>query len=114
VQAPAGDLDSWFVALTAEERLVGFFQLEPDLRVHRYSSFQRRRGAIDECPPAAAWLDPSEIGMRARAAARSGEELGEPVLSYDGSRDRLAWRVPVLGSAAAIYVAAEHVYRKDS
>jgi hypothetical protein len=113
VQSPAGELDSWFIGLTVEERLVGFFQLEPDLRVHRYSSFERQRSSIDDCPPAAAWLDPTEIGVRARTAARSGEELGEPILSYDGARDRLAWRIPILGSAAVVYVAGNHAYRRD-
>jgi hypothetical protein len=114
VLTPAGNLDSWFVALTAEDRIVGFFQLEPDLQVHRYSSFQSTRGSVDGCPPAAAWLDRAEIGERARASAGGDQELGEPILSYDGSRDRLAWRVPVLGGPGAVFVAGEHAYLKGS
>jgi hypothetical protein len=114
VQDPAGGLDSWFVGLVAEDRLVCFLQLEPDLRVHRYSSFQRRRGSVDGCPPATSWLDSHEVLARARSGVCGEVELCEPVLSYDGSRDRLAWCVPIIGSSAAVYVAGEHANRKDA
>jgi hypothetical protein len=102
VQAPTGELDSWFVALTADDELLGFFQLEPDLTLHRYSTFDR--------PPLAAdWLDRGAIRERARTAAEDGDRLGEPVLSYLRSRDRLAWRVPIANRPVAIYVSGEHI-----
>src|SRR5207253_2549221 len=49
VCSPSGELDSWFIPLTAEQRLLGFLQLEPDLRLHRYSSFQRTPGSSEGC-----------------------------------------------------------------
>lgn len=102
VETPTGELDSWFVALTADEQLLGFFQLEPDLVLHRYSTFDRR-------PLAADWLDRGAIRERARTAADDGDRLGEPILSYLRSRDRLAWRVPIANRPAAIYVSGEHI-----
>jgi hypothetical protein len=102
VETPTGELDSWFVALTADEQLLGFFQLEPDLVLHRYSTFDR--------PPLAAdWLDRGAIRGRARTAADDGDRLGEPTLTYLSSRDRLAWRVPIANRPAAIYVSGEHI-----
>jgi hypothetical protein len=102
VETPTGELDSWFVAITADEQLLGFFQLEPDLVLHRYSTFDRR-------PLAADWLDRGAIRERARTAAADGDRLGEPILSYLRSRDRLAWRVPIANRPAAIYVSGEHI-----
>jgi hypothetical protein len=102
VETPTGELDSWFVALTADEQLLGFFQLEPDLVLHRYSTFDRP-------PRAADWLDPGAIRVRASTAANDTDRLGEPVLTYLSSRDRLAWRVPIANRPAAIYVSGEHI-----
>lgn len=69
--------------------------------LHRYSGF-------DPPQPASTWLDPAAVVERARAAAAEGEELGEPVLTYRGNRDRLTWRVPMRNKAGAIYVAGDH------
>ena len=110
VVSTEGDLDSWLVALTTEGRLLGFLQLEPDLRLHRYASFQHTPGTTDGCPPAAVWLDRGTILERARVAARAGDELGQPVLGFAGNRDRVAWRVPVANRPADIYVVGEHAY----
>jgi hypothetical protein len=99
---PAGEVDSWFVALTMGEGILGFLQLERDLTLHRYSAFDRP-------PPASAWLDAGAIEERAQAAAAEGDELGEPVLTYRGNRDRLTWRVPIRNRPGAIYVAGDYV-----
>jgi hypothetical protein len=99
---PDGDLDSWFVALTKDNELLGFLQLEPELTLHRYSEFEHPQ-------PASAWLDPDAIRERAQAAAAEGDELGEPVLTYRGNRDRLAWRVPSRNRPSAIYVMGDYV-----
>jgi len=113
VHSDTGDLDSWFVALTAESRLLGFLQLEPDLELHRYSTFQRGPGTTEGCPPADSWLDPDTIRDRARTVAAEGDQLGQPVFGYHGNRDRIAWRVPVSGNddEGVIYVAGEHAFR---
>jgi len=101
VLGPGGEVDSWFVAVTTGEGIVGFLQLERDLTLHRYSGF-------DPPQPASAWLDVAAVVERARAAA-AGDELGEPLLTYRGNRDRLAWRVPIRNREGAIYVAGDHV-----
>jgi hypothetical protein len=103
IVGPDGELDSWFVPLiTDNDVLLGFLQLEPDLTLHRYSAFGR---------PAVAstWLDRASIRARARAAASSGDALGEPVLTYRDNRDRLSWRVPIENRPAVIYVAGDHI-----
>lgn len=113
IWSPAGELDSWFLGLTINDLLIGFLQLEPDLRLHRYSSFQRAPGETSGCPRAVTWLDPAVIRERASREAPKGDELGEPVLSYHGTRDRLAWRVPVAGQKAAFYVVGEEVFKEE-
>jgi hypothetical protein len=110
VRSATGELDSWFVALTTGDLLLGFFQLERDLGLHRYSTFQRTPGSASECPPAATWLDPDTIRERARAALAESDQLEQPILSYHGNRDRLAWRVPVANRRASIYVIGDEVY----
>ena len=107
--ASGGELDSWFVALTTDDLLLGFFQLERNLSLHRYSTFQRTRGSITDCPPAATWLDTTSIRERARSALPGNNQLGEPILSYLGNRDRLAWRVPVGDGQASVYVIGDDV-----
>jgi hypothetical protein len=110
VRSAMGELDSWFVALTSDDFLLGFFQLEPDLSLHRYSTFQRTPGSTSGCPSAATWLDPATIRERARTAAAEGNQLEQPILSYHGNRDRLAWRVPVANRRTSIYVIGDEVY----
>jgi len=101
VLGPGGEVDSWFVALTTGKDILGFFQLDRDLALHRYSGF-------DPPQPASAWIDADAIVKRAQAAAAEGDELGTPVLTYRGNRDRLTWRVPIQNRAGAIYVAGDH------
>jgi hypothetical protein len=107
VRGPGGELDSWFVALTTDEGIRGFLQLEPDLTLHRYSAFERPQ-------PASAWLDTDAIVARAQAAAGEGDELGEPVLTYRQNRDRLTWRVPIQSRPSAILVAGDFVEREEA
>jgi hypothetical protein len=102
VVGPDGALDSWFVGFTTDERLLGFLQLEPDLTLHRYSAFERP-------PPASVWLDPDAVRAHARAAVSSEDELGDPVLTYRDSRDRLTWSVPIRNRPQTVYVAGDYV-----
>jgi hypothetical protein len=111
IRTPTGELDSWFGALTFGDRLVGFLQINPDLSLHRYSSFQRTPGDPEGCPRAASWLDVNSIRMRARSVAAEGDQLGQPVLSYQGNRDRIAWRVPIVDREKNVYVVGDHAYR---
>jgi hypothetical protein len=113
VESPRGKLRSWFVPVIYKDRLVGFFELTPELVPHRYSSFQRREGQMDGCPPAGDWLDPATIRRRAASLLQAGESTKEPYLSYDTLPSRLAWAVPVTSSARCeriVFVAGEAVF----
>jgi hypothetical protein len=105
VRSPRGELDSWFVPVIADDLLVGFALLEPTLVLRRWSTFQRRTGALDGCPPAASWLDPGRVA-RVAAGVAADTAGSPPYLSYDGSPDRLAWAVPLPGGAI-VYVAGD-------
>jgi hypothetical protein len=110
---PGGGLHSWFVPVTVGDRLAAFFQFLPDGTLMRFSSFQRRPGELDDCPPVADWLDPDRIRARAEVQRRTDETTGEPFLSYDRTPDRLVWAVPLSddrGDVRLLYVAGETVY----
>jgi hypothetical protein len=97
----AGNPERWFVPVVVGEQLVGYFVFGLDGVVHRWSTFQRRPDSLDGCPAAADWLDPDTITSRARDVA-GRQPTGRPVLGYDDSPDRLAWRVPVGDRTVAV------------
>ena len=105
VQGPRG-LDSWVVPLAIRGAVVGFLHLEPDLRLHRVARLAGGPTGSD----AQDWFDRAAALRQARAAARVGDLLGEPVLTYHRSRDRIAWRVPIVGRPAVIWVAGSHAF----
>jgi hypothetical protein len=108
-----GKVVGWFVPHVEEERLVGFVELTADLRHRRTSSFRRRRNSTEGCPLASSWLDPRQVVQRVRQQLLPSELPGEPVLSFDGVPDRLAWAVPVTGGLrpAIVYVAGDAAWR---
>lgn len=93
IRASSGSADGWFVPLLAGERLLGYLRFTADGSRRGLSSFQRRPGDLASCPLAADWLDPERITARAREHAAPGASAAAPVLSFDGSPERLAWRV---------------------
>jgi len=95
VTPEANEFIGWFVPVVTGDRLVGFFVLEPDLFLRRWSTFQWHRDTLDGCPPASDWLDRSLIAQRALAAADGTAGAGHPVLSFEHVPDRIAWLVPV-------------------
>jgi len=114
VMRPEGPQHSWFVPLTVGERLAAFLQILTDGTLMRFSSFQRRPGDLDSCPLAADWLDAPCICQRAQAL-RPGRQAGEPVLTFDGNPDRLAWLVRLTnpsGETHEVYVAGSAVYER--
>lgn len=113
IRTPDGTLHSWFVAVTVNDRIVGFFQLLPDLTPIRWSTFQRREDSLAACPPAAHWLDRAAIRDRAAALAGGDETAGPPALSYDRVPDRIAWAVPLVsadGATRTVFVAGAAVW----
>ena len=114
VMGPDGTQHSWFVPVTIGERLAAFLQILVDGTLMRFSSFQRRPGDLDSCPPAADWLDAQRIRQRAQAQ-RPGSQASDPVLTFDGNPDRLAWLVRLVnpgGETREIHVAGSAVYER--
>ena len=115
VYTPQGKIQSWFVAVTVEDRIAGFFQLSPTLILLRYASFQRRPGSTAGCPPSDTWLSPKQIMAQAAKLLQPGETMEPPLLTYDKNPDRLAWAVNVRapdGATRVIFVAGEYAYQK--
>lgn len=103
VHAADGSPESWFVPLVDGDELVAFVHLGLELELRRSSSL----GA-----PAASWLDRHTIRRTAARAVSvaDAQRLGEPMLSFDASPDRLAWMVPIGDGEATIFVAGDHAW----
>lgn len=107
ISSPDGALEGWFIPATRGGNLLGFHQLRRDLRPLRWSEFA---SPVD----ARLWMDPETIRLAAAAELQYGEVASAPVLTYDGSPDRLAWAVPLTGPAGKrgrIFVAGTAVWR---
>lgn len=110
---PDGKLNSWFVGVVMQSKLVGFMQLSQDLVLMRYSTFQRHPLSIDQCPDVRTWLDRGYILERARTAVAQSDTLEHPFLTYDRSPSRIAWAVRTTdrrGQKKLIFVAGDYVY----
>jgi len=106
-------LHSWFVPLEIGSKLAGFAQLLPSLVPLRFSSFQRNPSDFDSCPDLSDWTDVATIRAHAATLAHAGEELSQPVLSYDQNPSRVAWRVltkSASGTSRPLFVAGTAVY----
>jgi hypothetical protein len=113
VMDPGGAQHSWFVPLEVGEKLAGFAQLLPSLVALRVSSFQQRPHDYEHCPDVADWTDVERIAKRAAAIAKLGEQLSHPVLTFDGSPSRLAWRVDAkspTGETRQLFIAGTATY----
>jgi hypothetical protein len=102
VEHPRGSIHSWLVAVTHEDRLIGFFHLDLALAPLRYSAFPAR-------PSKSSWLDPAVIRASVQPHLQPGETAGEPYLTFDRSPSRLAWAVPI-SSGRILLVAGESVF----
>lgn len=113
IHGPKGDIVSWFVGITMSDKLVGYIQLDSDLMVMRYSTFQRNPSSLEGCPEARTWLDPDYIKERSRTEASPDDDLEPPFLSYDRSISRIVWVVKAKGKSGdvkKIFVAGDFVY----
>lgn len=112
--SPDGKMSSWFVGIVVENKIVSFMRFDIDLRLMEHSMFYHQSRSLDECPLAKIWLDPNTVLELAKTRAASGDELMEPVLSYDKSPSRIAWAVKFKNESrkiGTIFVAGEYVYR---
>jgi hypothetical protein len=92
VRSPAGEPAGWFVPVARGDALLGFIQMDVAGRFHRSATF-----APGAKVRTSDWLDADTIRKRARRQVGPEDDLGEPVLSYDGSPDRLAWLLVAAG-----------------
>lgn len=114
---PSGEVDSWFVPVTAGDKIIGFMQFDNKIKFLRYASFQRVPGSLQGCPRAALWLDTAEITAQAKKMTTPEETLSLPVLSYDNHRTRIVWALTAAdkaGNKRTIYVAGSYVYVKPA
>lgn len=114
IHEPGNNINSWFVAITAKDRIVGFMQFGRDLKLMRYSTFQHDPTSLKGCPKKEVWLDPNHIMKRARTKASPSDRLSSPFLTYDRNPSRIVWRVKVRsknGRVRSIFVAGDLVYR---
>lgn len=77
------------------EVLLGMVHVGCDRTFEHYTSFQRRPGAIETCPPVAAWTDTDVVAARAMAVVHLATAHSNPVLTFEGTPDRLVWAVDV-------------------
>jgi hypothetical protein len=113
---PNGTQHSWLVPLEAGGKLAGFAQLLTSLVPLRVSSFQRRPHDFQDCPDIADWIDIQSITARASSLAKPGERLSKPLLTYDGSPDRLAWKIEATSSSGEkrnLFVAGTAAYEES-
>jgi hypothetical protein len=116
------DVRSWFVPVTAGERLAGFALVDvsstpppaqgtgepgPAARIRRWSTFQRHEGDLESCPEARLWTDPrtitaTAVGALAAGAAGGIADAGEPVLTWERSPEHLVWEVTVDGRSVHV------------
>ena len=113
IYGPERDIVSWFAGITISDRLVGFIQFDCNLKLMRYSSFQRDPSSLEGCPNTRSWLDPNYIKERARTKASPDYDLEKPFLSYDRNISRIVWVVKAKeksGHVKTIFVAGDFVY----
>lgn len=108
---------SWFVPVAIDDMLAGFAELQPDLELVRYSSFQRHSADTTDLPDVSDWTDPGTIRQRAARISRRDETLGEPILTYDRAPTRIAWGVRATdskGRARTLYVVGDYAYEQPA
>jgi hypothetical protein len=108
VMNPDGQVQSWLAPVLADDLIAGFFRTDCGLSDWRWIGFQGGKDSLARCPPAAMWLDRSEILRRAAALAQPGERVMGPVLTFDRVPDRLAWAVRLVaadGGERTVFVA---------
>lgn len=113
VRTLVGNMHGWFVPVVAQDRLVAFLRYTLQHVLQAVSSFCRQPGRADGCPLAEDWLDPARIRARVQTLAGPDDNVGDVVLSFDGSPDRLAWAVPLRRTGAKprwVFVAGDAVW----
>ncbi len=111
---PDRTLHSWFVPVTVDKVLAGFFEFLPDLTLMRYSSFQRQENSLSSCPAAELWIDADTIRHRIETMKQPNEEVIDMFLSYDSILSHIAWLGKVKapdGKISTVYVAGNACWR---
>ncbi len=113
IRSPDREIVGWFVPVAVGDVLAGFMQFDARRVLRRYSSFQRRRGTVEGCPPRKLWTSPKAISAVAAGRLGEGYRLLAPYLTYDGNPDRIVWAVPARHGkkgARTVFVAGEYAY----
>lgn len=113
ITGAGGTAAGWMVPVAFEDRLLGFAQLGVDGTFRRYAAFHQRPRDVENCPSVASWTDPPAIRERARAAAGADARLTDPVLTFEGSPDRIVWQVTAIDPAGRrlhVHVAGDRAW----
>jgi hypothetical protein len=105
VYSPAGDPAFWLVPFESGDRACGFARVELSGRVSQVSVFGAGAADRASCPPAEFFRRPPARVLDEVRAKHPGRTLGEPVLSYDATPAKWAWRIPVDGPAGSVVYA---------
>ena len=87
----------WFVAVVVGERLMAHVRFTLEREPMAVSFFLQHPDRLEASPLAADWLEPELMRSRAASVASADETIGEPILSFDGAPDRVAWAAPCSG-----------------
>lgn len=100
VRTPTGAPAYWLVPLVVRDLACGYARVELGGQVAQLSQFGAGEAAW---PPASFFRHPPAHWLVEIRAQHPGEAVAEPMLSYDGSPAKWAWRIAIGDGARVAY-----------
>jgi hypothetical protein len=114
VYAPEGEPAFWLVPLIVGRAACGFARVELNRRVSQLAMFGGHADDRRSWPAAAFFKQPPDAMLAEIRARYPDARLSEPMLSYDGSPARWAWRVDVAdGGSATVFITPGGWYERN-
>lgn len=101
---PGGEPAFWLVPFVRDGLACGFARVGLDRRVGQLSQFGSGEADRGAWPPGSFFRQPPAQWLAEIQARHPGEALAEPLLSYDGSPARWAWRIALGDGSRVAYV----------
>lgn len=114
VRTPTGEPAFWLVPLVAGDLACGYARVELDGRVAQLSQFGAGEGDRSAWPQAEFFRRPPAPRLAEIRAQHPGAAWAEPLLSYDGSPAKWAWRIAIGDGARVAYVLPGGWYEKPA
>lgn len=112
VRAPTGEPAFWLVPLVVGDLACGYARVELDGRVAQLSQFSAGEADRSALPHASFFRQPPAPQLAEMRAQHPRAALAEPLLSYDGSPAKWAWRIAIGDGARVAYVLPGGWYEK--